>query len=76
MLVLIVLVFVAVDVIILLAYFIYNGVQGNLDAVRLRNKEHPRAELGVSWKPRIDVIGPILGLSQILDFSVAPVDMK
>ena len=48
MLALIVLVFIAIDVIILLVYLIYNGAQGSLEAIRLRNRENPQAEIGVS----------------------------
>lgn len=48
MLALIVLVFVAIDVLILLVYLIYNGASGTLNAVQLSNRENPRAEMGVS----------------------------
>ena len=54
MLSLIVLMFIAIDVIIFLIYLVYNGVQGTLDVIRLSNKENPHAELGVSvvhYKP-------------------------
>ena len=48
MLFLIVLLFVAIDVIILVVYLIYNGVRGTLSASELRNAENPHAELDVS----------------------------
>ena len=47
MLALIVLVFVAIDVIILLVYDIYSGTQGTLEAVRMSNREKTREEIGV-----------------------------
>ena len=45
---LIVVMFVAIDVIILLVYIIYNAAQGTLGAVRIRNAENPTATIGVS----------------------------
>ena len=47
-LVLIVLTFMAIDVIVLLVYMIYNLVQGTIYAVRLRNRETVQEEIGVS----------------------------
>ena len=48
MLALIVLMFIAIDVIILLVYDIYSATQGTLEAIRLSNRERVREEIGVS----------------------------
>ena len=47
MLALIVLMFIAIDIIILLVYDIYSATQGTLEAVLLRNGEKIREEIGV-----------------------------
>ena len=47
MLALVVLTFIAVDVVILLVYGIYSGTQGTLEAVRMSNRERMREEMGV-----------------------------
>ena len=49
MLALIVLIFVAIDVIILLAYdiYVYSGTQGTLEAIRMTNREKTQEEIGV-----------------------------
>ena len=47
MLALIVLMFIAIDVIILLVYDAYSATQGTLEAIRLRNRENIREEIGV-----------------------------
>jgi NADH:ubiquinone oxidoreductase subunit 3 (subunit A) len=47
MLALIVLMFIAIDVIILLIYDIYSATQGTLEAVRFSNREGTREERGV-----------------------------
>ena len=47
MLALVVLTFIAVDVVILLVYGIYSGTQGTLEAVRMSNREKMREEIGV-----------------------------
>ena len=48
MLALIVLMFVTIDVIILVAYLIYNGAVGTLTAIPFSNAENPKEERGVS----------------------------
>ena len=47
MLALIVLMFIAIDVIILLVYDIYSATQGTLEAIRLSNRERMREEIEV-----------------------------
>ena len=47
MLALIVLMFIAIDVIILLIYDIYSATQGTLEAVLFSNRERMREEIGV-----------------------------
>jgi hypothetical protein len=47
MLALIVLMFIAIDVMILLVYDIYSATQGTLEAVRFSNRERTREEIGV-----------------------------
>ena len=47
MLALIVLMFIAIDVIILLVYDIYSATQGTLEAVLFSNRERMREEIGV-----------------------------
>ena len=47
MLVLIVLMFIAIDVIILLVYDIYSATQGTLEAIRTINRDKTREEMGV-----------------------------
>jgi hypothetical protein len=47
MLALIVLMFIAIDVIILLVYDIYSATQGTLEPILLRNRERTREEIGV-----------------------------
>ena len=47
MLALIVLMFIAIDVIILLVYDIYSATQGTLEAIRFSNRERVREEIGV-----------------------------
>ena len=47
MLALIVLLFIAIDVIILLVYDIYSATQGTLEAIRMRNRENIREVIGV-----------------------------
>ena len=47
MLALIVLMFIAIDVIILLVYDVHSATQGTLEAVRLSNRERMREEIGV-----------------------------
>ena len=51
MLALIVLMFIAIDVVILLIYNVYSATQGTLEAVLFRNRERMREEIGV----RLDV---------------------
>ena len=43
-----VLLLVLIDLTILLVYTTVEGVKGNLTATRVRNRENPRVELGVS----------------------------
>ena len=47
MLVFIILMFIAIDIIILLVYDIYSATQGTLEAIRLSNREKIRQEIGV-----------------------------
>ena len=47
MLALIVLLFIAIDVIILLVYDIYSATQGTLEAIRMSNRENIREVIGV-----------------------------
>ena len=47
MLALIVLMFVAIDVVILLVYDVYGATQGTLEAIRMSNREKIREEIGV-----------------------------
>ena len=47
MLALIVLMFIAIDVVILLIYNVYSATQGTLEAVLFRNRERMREEIGV-----------------------------
>ena len=47
MLALIVLTFIAIDVIILLVYDIYSGLNGTLQAIRLSNLDYMSEEIGV-----------------------------
>jgi hypothetical protein len=47
MLALMVLMFIAIDVIILLIYDIYSATQGTLEAIRLSNREKISEEIGV-----------------------------
>ena len=47
MLALIVLMFIAIDVIILLVYDVYSATQGTLEAIRLSNREKISEEIGV-----------------------------
>ena len=47
MLALVVLMFIAIDVIILLVYDIYSATQGTLEAILLSNREGIREEIGV-----------------------------
>ena len=47
MLALIVLMFIAIDVVILLVYDVYSATQGTLEAIRLSNRERMREEIGV-----------------------------
>ena len=47
MLALIVLMFIAIDVIIFLVYDIYSATQGTLEAIRVSNSERTREEIGV-----------------------------
>ena len=42
-----VLMFIAIDVIILLVYDIYSGTQGTIEAILYRNGEKIREEIGV-----------------------------
>ena len=51
MLALIVMMFVAIDVIILVVYLIYNGAEGSLTATQFSNAENLRDERGVSAIP-------------------------
>ena len=48
MLALIVLLFIAVDVIILLVYDIYSATQGTLEAIHIRNRQKIREVIGVN----------------------------
>ena len=50
-----VLMFIAIDVIILLVYDIYSATQGTLEAILLRNGEKIREEIGV-WDWHISVL--------------------
>ena len=56
MLALIVLMFIAIDVIILLVYDIYSATQGALEAIRLSNRERVHEEIGVRYCYGIDLI--------------------
>ena len=47
MLALVVLMFIAIDVIILLVYDIYNATQSTLEAIHFNNRENMREEIGV-----------------------------
>ena len=47
MLALIVLMFIAIDVVILLVYDVHSATQGTLEAIRVSNRERMREEIGV-----------------------------
>ena len=61
MLALIVLMFIAIDVIIFLVYDIYSATQGTLEAIRVSNSERTREEIGVK-----DIANNYFNLNQIL----------
>jgi hypothetical protein len=56
MLAVMVLMFIAIDVIILLVYDIYSATQGTLEAILLSNREKIREEIGVRYLVKDDTV--------------------